>query len=138
MLNLPSISTFKRALLDFLRPKPQPYFKVLNNKGLTLLTRLRVGFSHLSEHKFKHGFQIRLNPFVLIKLIQLKQPNITYYIALISFITDLFFSITFKDPIPLNSMILCNILFYGNLNFSNKINSEILDAATKFLIEPLF
>ena len=29
---------------------------------LQLLTRLRLGLSHLREHKFKHNFQDTLNP----------------------------------------------------------------------------
>ena len=30
--------------------------------GLKLLTRLRIGFSHLKEHKFKHNFQDSVDP----------------------------------------------------------------------------
>ena len=30
--------------------------------GLKLLTRLRIGFSHLKEHKFKHNFQDSIDP----------------------------------------------------------------------------
>ena len=30
--------------------------------GAKLLTRLRLGLSHLWEHKFKHSFQDTLNP----------------------------------------------------------------------------
>ena len=30
--------------------------------GLKLLTRLRIGFSHLKEHKFKHNFQDCVDP----------------------------------------------------------------------------
>ncbi|MEM6812740.1 MAG: reverse transcriptase domain-containing protein, partial [Pseudomonadota bacterium] len=54
--NLPSISSFKRALFEFLRPKADLIFKVTNNHGVVLLNRLRVGFSHLREHKFRHNF----------------------------------------------------------------------------------
>ena len=31
-------------------------------KGVKLLTRLRVGLSHLRKHKFRHSFQDTLNP----------------------------------------------------------------------------
>ena len=30
--------------------------------GLTLLTRLRLGLSHLNEHRFKHNFKNCINP----------------------------------------------------------------------------
>ena len=33
-----------------------------NPKGLKLITRLRLGLSHLRFHKFKHSFQDTLNP----------------------------------------------------------------------------
>ena len=44
--NLPSICQFKRAILNFFRPKPSLSFQG-NNQGLTFLTRLRVGFSQI-------------------------------------------------------------------------------------------
>ena len=31
--------------------------------GIKLVTRIRLGLSHLQEHKFKHSFQDTLNPF---------------------------------------------------------------------------
>ena len=54
--NLPSIATFKRGILDFIRPNPTPYFKINKLSSFVFLTRLGVGFSHLREHKFIHGF----------------------------------------------------------------------------------
>ena len=33
------------------------------SKGIKLFTRLRLGLSHLREHKFKHSFQDTINPF---------------------------------------------------------------------------
>ena len=61
--NMPSIFKFKSAILSFLRPKPNPVFNLGNDPGVCLLTRLRVGFSHLLEHKFRHGFRDTLDPF---------------------------------------------------------------------------
>ena len=37
-------------------------FLTVSHKGIRLITRLRVGMSHLREHKFKHNFQDCLNP----------------------------------------------------------------------------
>ena len=54
--NLPSIATFKYAILDFIRLVPTPIFNINRLSGFVFLTRLRVGFSHLREHKFIHGF----------------------------------------------------------------------------------
>ena len=54
--NLPSIAAFKRAILDFVRPVPSPKFTINRLLGFVFLTRLRVGFSHLRDHKFRHVF----------------------------------------------------------------------------------
>ena len=49
-------------LLKFIRPSGSSVFNCHNLRGVKLLTRLRLGLSHLREHKFKHGFQDSLNP----------------------------------------------------------------------------
>ena len=54
--NLSSSATFKRAILKFISPVPTPMFKINRLSGDFFLTRLRVGLSHLREHKFSHGF----------------------------------------------------------------------------------
>ena len=41
---------------------PSTVFNCNNYKGIRLITLLRVGMSHLREHKFKHNFQDCLNP----------------------------------------------------------------------------
>ena len=37
-------------------------YNIHDPHGLKLLTRLRVNFSHLREHKFNHNFLDTLNP----------------------------------------------------------------------------
>ena len=53
---------FKSSILKFVRPSPSNVFNYNNHKGIRLITRLRVGMSHLREHKFKDNFQDCLNP----------------------------------------------------------------------------
>ena len=50
--NAESYALFRKHLLSFIRPEANNIFNVHNAKGIKLLTRLRVGFSHLKEHKF--------------------------------------------------------------------------------------
>ena len=46
-----------------MRPSQNRVYKCHNPKGIKLLTRFRVGLSHLREDKFfKHSFQDTLNP----------------------------------------------------------------------------
>ena len=60
--SMTSYTAFKNALLSFIRPKHVDTFGIHNPIGLQLLTRLRLGFSHLNEHKFRHNFRDFLNP----------------------------------------------------------------------------
>ena len=60
--NIQSISSFKKALLKFIRPSPAHVFDVTDYSGLKLLTRLRLNLSHLNEYKFRHNFRDILNP----------------------------------------------------------------------------
>ena len=60
--NVGSFSAFKNNVLKFIRPTPNNVFNCENNRGIKLITRLRVGFSHLRKHKFKHSFQDTLKP----------------------------------------------------------------------------
>ena len=60
--NSKSISVFKEKILNFIRPSPNSFFDCHNPKGIKLITRLRLGLSHLREHKFKHSFQDTINP----------------------------------------------------------------------------
>ena len=57
-----SLNIFIKSILKFIRPSQDRVYNCHNAKGIKLLTRLRVGRSHLCEHKFKHSFQYTLNP----------------------------------------------------------------------------
>ena len=61
--NSESVSAFKKQILKFIRPSPNSTFNVHNPHGIKLLIRLRVGLSHLREHKFRRNFQDSLDPF---------------------------------------------------------------------------
>ena len=60
--NSESISVFKKRLLAFIRPVENSVFNIYEPNGLKLLTRLRLGLSHLNEHRFRHNFENCVNP----------------------------------------------------------------------------
>ena len=60
--NIVSVNEFKEIMLSFIRPKENFVFAIRDTKGLKLLTRLRLNFSHLNEHKFRHGFKDTVDP----------------------------------------------------------------------------
>jgi len=50
-----SIAIFKKRLLSFIRPIQSNVDNIFDPIGLKFLTRLRLGFSHLNDHRFRHN-----------------------------------------------------------------------------------
>ena len=59
--NAKSINIFKKLILK--EKKENSLFSICDPLGVKLLTRLRLQFSHLNEHKFSHGFNDTVDPF---------------------------------------------------------------------------
>ena len=57
-----SYDVFKNSLLKSIRLSPNRFFNFSDSLGIKLLTRLRLGLSHLREHKFNHNFEETINP----------------------------------------------------------------------------
>ena len=60
--NSESNSIFKSRLLSFICCLGSNVYNVFDPIGLTFLIRLRLGFSHLDELRFRHSFQDCMNP----------------------------------------------------------------------------
>ena len=60
--NCTSYSVFRNTLLKIIKPLENSIYNIDDPQGLKLLSRLRLGFSHMREHKFRHNFQNTLNP----------------------------------------------------------------------------
>ena len=56
------IKTFRLSILNFVRPRENSFSAVHEVNCLKLLNRLRLNFSHLNEHKFRHNFNDTINP----------------------------------------------------------------------------
>ena len=57
--NSKSVSAFKKLIKC--EKKENSIFSIYDPLGVKLLTRLRLQFSHLNEHKFRHGFRDTIN-----------------------------------------------------------------------------
>ena len=55
--NAESIKQFKSMLKHLFPLKQKSFFSIHDPIGVKLLTRLRIQFSHLNEHKFGHNFK---------------------------------------------------------------------------------
>ena len=62
IINSKSLEIFKSKLLAFIRPVQRSVYSVFNPQGLKFLTQLRLGQSHLNEHRFTDNFKDCINP----------------------------------------------------------------------------
>ena len=51
-----SVQSFKRYLEGFIRPPGHSSFRLRDKFGVKLLTKIRVSFSDLRDHRFNHNF----------------------------------------------------------------------------------
>ena len=75
--NAESISSFKNRLLALIRPLQSSVFNIFDPEGLKILTRLRLGFSHLNEHRFRHNIESCINPLCSCSL---ETEDISHYL----------------------------------------------------------
>ena len=135
--NLPSISSFKHAILKFLRPNANSVFHVSDSGGVVFLNRLRVGFSHLREHKFRHNFADTLDPFCNCRSNSIE--NTEHFLMHCSDYSNerlvMFDGLHQLDMnlIPLNPRSIYIILLYGDSKFSPDQNHNILSITIKFI-----
>ena len=123
-------------LLKFIRPIENSTYKIYDPLGIKLLTRLRLGFSHLSEHKFRHNFADSLNPLCSCSLET--ESTLHFFLRCQNYttlrralMTDLK---NINDAImSLNESDLLHVMLYGSKNFDNNMNISILTATIKFI-----
>ena len=118
-------------LLNFIRPTGNDTYKIYDPQGIKLLTRLWFGFSHLSEHKFRHNFSDSLNPPFYCYL----ESESTLHFVLRcencntlrgALITDL--KNINDDITSLNENDLLHIILYGIKNFDNNMNISTVNS----------
>ena len=86
-------SVFRNYLLNEIRPKPSLLNNIYTPSGIKLLTRLRLGLSHLNEHKFIHDFNDFVHPFCTCNL----EPQSTSHFFLHCHHYNAIRSILFED-----------------------------------------
>ena len=104
--------------------------------GLKLLTRLRLKFSHLREHKFRHNFRDTLNPLCSCGY---EIGSTSHYLLRYSLYTSsrrtLLESVSAiigpNDDFSENKLV--NILLFGDQHYSPEQNSFILKHTIEFL-----
>ena len=124
-----SCNIFPRSLSNFIPPSPSKVYNINDTIGIKLITRLRLGLSHLQEDKFKHNFQDTVNPLCSCSI---EAESTSHYFLRCHFFDTLWATLT-EDlrntdshlPTPRNEN-LTNILLYGNKIYDDKSNQIIL------------
>ena len=135
--NASSLNIFKNNILKFIRPTANNILGCYNLTGIKYLTRLRLGLSHLHEHKFKNNFQDTLNPFCTCGC---NIENTCHFLLHCpNFLTErntLLNKITNIDSNILNQAdaTVTKALPFDNAKYSNEINLQILNASINFIL----
>ena len=137
--NSKSFVDFKISILKFIRPSPSNVFNCNNHKIIRLITRLRVGMSHLREHKFKRNFQNCLNP---ICGCGLDIESTSHFLLHCPTFNDERYTLmsTLNNIdctlLELTKSFLSQTLLYGNTLFEkkNKKNTRILNATIEYIL----
>ena len=133
--NINSTNTFKTSILNFIRPRENSVFEIHGINGVKLLTRLRLDFSHLNEHKFWHNFHI-INPMCSCG----KEPETTLHYLLRCDLCSICWLELLNDICTLNGSLensseekRLKLLLYGAEDFTSRMSSEILKCTIKII-----
>ena len=133
-----TLLTFRNALIKIVRPIPEPIYNVHNPVGLKLLTRLRLGLSHLNQHKFNHNFRDCLNPLCSCSLegesVSRFFLHCHYYSTIRSTLLNELQSIDI-NLLNQEDDIVLETLLYQSTKFNNNQNFRLLSSSIDFILK---
>ncbi len=130
-----SIGLFKSQLLKIIRPERKPTYNLYDIEGIRILTKLRLRFSALNEHKFRHNFE-SLTP--LCSCGTNNEDNEHFFLHCHQFAMmwrGLFYQL-FKIlglSLDLDDKPLCDLLLFGDSHYNVITNRMILEATISFI-----
>ena len=134
--NAKSINIFKKSIVS--EKKENSLFCIYDPLGVKLLTRLRLRFSHLNEHKFRHGFSDTINPMCACGT---EIETTEHFLLRCQFYStqrlELFEKLEKVEPnfLSLSAKNQVLILLYGSWAISENLNQEILKNVIFYLKE---
>ena len=134
--NIDSHAVFRKKLLTFIRPLGNDTHGIYGPLGIRLLNRLRLGFSHLRGHRFRHNFADTLNPLCSCSLetedtehyFLRCQDNLSFRTTLMNDLNNINTAIA-----SLNSNDLIRVILYCDESLNKETNCKILTASIKFI-----
>ena len=136
--NAKSFLIFRNSLLKIGRPMQNSIYNIHDPVGIKYLTRLRLGLSHLNEHKFRHNFQDYLNLLCSCSL-EVETTNhcflyCHYYNDIRKTLLDTVKEITNICLSDFSDESLVNLLLHGNSIYSLEENKEVIKAFINFIL----
>ena len=111
-------------------------FTCHNPIGIKYLTRIRLGFSHLRYHKFKHGFVDAIDRICScstgIEITSFTVPTFHLF-AWNTFLNEI--AIVDRSIIDQDDIKVIQTFPYGNPTYSVNDNKLILNASIKYILE---
>ena len=129
---------FTKRMLNLIRPKCNEAYGIHNPTELKLLIRLRLGLSHLIDHKFNHDFRDCINPLCSCSLSI--ENNVHFFLPCHHFslqrqtLMNNIKSIN-KDIINATDSDLVNIVLFGSSKYQYHVNSKILSFSIDFILK---
>ena len=131
-------NVFRNHLLKSIQPLSNPIYNIHDPLGIRLLTRLRLGLSHLNEHRFNHNFDNCINPLCTCTL---ETESTTHFFLHCHFFTNIRKTLL-DDLNEININIsnfsetaLTDLLLYGKSSFDKIQNKKILTASIKYILD---
>ena len=130
------LASFKSQYLKLIRPPRSNIFGIHNRNGLPILTRLRLNFSDIREHRFNHSFKCQ-NPSCKFCTEDESTEHIQLRSSLYSTTRQALLSnlaIAVNDEIlNLPHDHLASIIIYGSTSFNHITNRTILTTTIHFI-----
>ena len=113
-------------------------FNIHNPAGIKLLTRLRLGLSHLNEHRFNHKFRNCTNPKCICSS---ENKPTTHFFLHYHFYTAIRATLfdklkeTVNNLQELSDQTISEMLLYGSPNLKGNQDSQILECTIKYIMD---
>ena len=134
--NSKSISEFKRKLLAMIRPNKNSIYGINDIVGIRHLSKLRLKFSGLNEHRFRHNFDC-LNPVCRCGTADEDSEHFLLHCHffeaarrdLLGSLSD----IPGLDIVGLDTQSLCHLILFGNADLTLITNRMIMEATITYI-----
>ena len=133
-----SYAIFRNTLLKLGRPNQCAIYNINNPVGLKLLTHLRLGLSHLNEHRFNHNFQNCINPLCSCSL---EIESTSHFLLHCHHYTNICLTLLnsiaeiIGNTFNITNECLVNLLLFGSPKYTEIDNSHIINATNKYLLD---